>query len=80
MTLLIIFGLILLFLWGLVELSKAKDREEHNRIMEEKEISDNRKLTINIKEEIDIPDKVIDIKKIKWGKNVRSKWSIKGSK
>ena len=48
---LIIFGLILLFLWGLVELSKTDDREEHNRIMEEKEsYVDNRKVIVNIDE------------------------------
>lgn len=62
--LLIFFG-ILLFLWGLVEASKLKDREEHNRIMEEKEISDNRTLVVNITEEVEGGKNPTPFKKIK---------------
>lgn len=49
MTLFLIFIGILILLWGLVELSKVNDLEEHNRIMEEKDIfSDNRVLNVTI--------------------------------
>ncbi len=56
MTLLLIFIGILLFLWGLVEASKAQDIEEHNRIMEEKDLfSDNRVLNVTIEGGKEIP-------------------------
>lgn len=67
MTLLLIFIGILIFLWGLIEASKLNDREEHNRFMEEKEVSDNRQLTVNITEEVEggKPTPLKKIKKVK---------------
>ncbi len=65
MTLFLIYLGLLLFLWGLVEASKLNDREDHNRIMEEKDISDNRTLVVNISEEVDSGEDPTPIKKIK---------------
>lgn len=62
----LIFLLILAFLWGLVELSKLADREEHNRIMEEKDIlSDNRVLNVVINEESGTPAPLKKLKKVR---------------
>jgi len=41
-TLILIFVGILVFLWGMVELSKVEDQEEYRKAMLDKDYSDNR--------------------------------------
>ena len=61
----LIFLGILLLLWGLVEASKLEDREEHNRFMEEKDVSDNRVLNVTINEEVEGGETPHPLKKLK---------------